>query len=98
MRRTEILQEIRRMRFAEAYFGWSEDRLTQAEAARILGVCERTFRRYINRIVSGGENHTRKGGGGVERAMGLSIARLPRPVTHKATGGLWVTPSGDPVH
>lgn len=35
------------MRFEEAYAGWNEGRLTQAEAARILGVCERSFRRYI---------------------------------------------------
>ena len=49
MRRTEVLQEIRRMRFEEAYFGWSEDRLTQAQAAEILGVYDRTFRRYISR-------------------------------------------------
>ena len=33
MRRTEMLQEIRRMRFEEVYFGWSESRLTQEEAA-----------------------------------------------------------------
>ena len=40
MRRTDpvILQEIRKMRFEEVYFGWSESRLTQEEAARILGV------------------------------------------------------------
>jgi hypothetical protein len=31
MRRTEMLQEIRRMRFEEVYFGWSENRLTQGE-------------------------------------------------------------------
>ena len=37
------------MRFAEAYGGWQEKRLTQAEAARLLGVCERSFRRYICR-------------------------------------------------
>lgn len=49
MRRTEVLQEIRRMRFEEAYYGWSEDRLTQGQAAEILGVCARTFRRYIHR-------------------------------------------------
>lgn len=51
MRRTETLQEIRRMRFEEADFGWSEDRLTQEEAARILGVCDRTFRRHINFVM-----------------------------------------------
>ena len=37
------------MRFAEAYGGWQERRLTQEEAARLLGVCERTFRRYVDR-------------------------------------------------
>jgi len=54
MRRTEMLQEIRRMRFEEVYFGWSESRLTQEEAARILGVCDRTFRRYIDRYEDSG--------------------------------------------
>jgi transposase len=54
MRRTEMLQEIRRMRFEEVYFGWSESRLTQEEAARILGVCDRTFRRYIDRYDDSG--------------------------------------------
>ncbi len=49
MNRTRWLQETRMMRFEEAYFGWSERRLTQEEAARLLGVHERTFRRYINR-------------------------------------------------
>lgn len=37
------------MRFEEAYGGWQEKRLTQEEAANLLGVCERTFRRYLER-------------------------------------------------
>lgn len=49
MRRTEMLQEIRRMRFEEIYDEWDKRRLTQEEAAQILGVSDRTFRRYINR-------------------------------------------------
>lgn len=49
MRRTELLQEVRMLRFEEAYGGWQERRLTQMEAARLLGVCERSFRRYIHR-------------------------------------------------
>ena len=49
MTRTQVLQEIRRMRFEEAYTGWQSRRLTQEEAARLLGVCERTFRRYVDR-------------------------------------------------
>jgi hypothetical protein len=42
------------MRFEEAYEGWNEGRLTQAEAARILGMCERSFRRYLWRYEAGG--------------------------------------------
>ena len=49
MKPTELLQEIRMMRFEEAYTGWTEKRLSQEEAARLLGGCERTFRRYIDR-------------------------------------------------
>lgn len=45
MRSAEVLQEIRKMRYEEAYTGWQAGRLTQEEAARLLGVCERTFRR-----------------------------------------------------
>jgi hypothetical protein len=49
MKRTELLQEVRKMRFQEAYEGWERGRLTQEEAAGLLGVCDRTFRRYILR-------------------------------------------------
>jgi transposase len=47
LKRTEILQENRKMRFEEAYGGWQKKRLSQDEAAEILGVSSRTFRRYI---------------------------------------------------
>jgi len=49
MKPTKLLQEIRKMRFEEAYEGWNTGRLTQTEAARIPGVCERSFRCYILR-------------------------------------------------
>ncbi len=54
MKPTKVLQEIRKMRFEEAYEGWNAGRLTQAEAARILGVCERSFRRYMGRYEAEG--------------------------------------------
>lgn len=54
MRRTEMLQEIRKMRFEELYVGWQERRLSQEEAARVLGVCPRTFRRQISRYEENG--------------------------------------------
>ena len=42
------------MRFDEAYTGWQEGPLTQEDAARLLGVCERTFRRQIGRYEADG--------------------------------------------
>jgi transposase len=37
------------MRWEEAYESWQVKRLSQEEAAQLLGICARTFRRYINR-------------------------------------------------
>jgi len=37
------------MRFMEAYEGWHAGELTQVEAARLLGMCDRSFRRYLAR-------------------------------------------------
>ena len=37
------------MRFGEVYEGWRERRLSQSEAAEILGVCGRSLRRYSAR-------------------------------------------------
>lgn len=54
MNRSQVLQEIRMMRFEEAYTSWQDRRLTQEEAAQLLGVCERTFRRYIDRYEEAG--------------------------------------------
>lgn len=45
MRRTQRLQEVRKMRFKEAHAGWDGGRLTQEEAARILDVRERSCQR-----------------------------------------------------
>lgn len=42
------------MRFEEVYTEWQERRLTQVEAARLLGVCERTLRRQIDRYEADG--------------------------------------------
>jgi len=51
--RAHLLQGNRIMRFEEVYEGWFERRLSQAEAAQILGVCERSFRRYMARYEDG---------------------------------------------
>ncbi len=42
------------MRFEETYEGWNAGRLTQFEAARILGMCERSFQRYLLRYEAEG--------------------------------------------
>jgi transposase len=42
------------MRFEEAYEDWSCGRLSQEEAARLLNVCARSFRRYIERYEEAG--------------------------------------------
>ena len=49
MKRAEWLQEQRLMQFEEAYDGWTQKRLNQEDAAFLLNICPRTFRRYINR-------------------------------------------------
>lgn len=36
MKRTEWLERRKQMRFEEAYFGWTERRLTQEDEARLL--------------------------------------------------------------
>lgn len=38
------------MRWDEAYDGWQTGRLNQEEAAQLLGVCARSFRRYVDRF------------------------------------------------
>ena len=54
MRRTQLLPEIRKMNFEKIFSIWTEGRLGQEGAARMLGVCARTFRRYIDRYQDGG--------------------------------------------
>ena len=39
MKRTEWLQERRKMRFEESYESFKSGRITQVEAASLLGVC-----------------------------------------------------------
>ena len=46
MRRTEQLQGLRLMKFEEVYGRTYGGELSQSEAAEVLGVSERTFRRW----------------------------------------------------
>ena len=55
MRRTEVLQGIRAMRFLEIYERCRSRRLSYGEAAETLGMSERTFRRLRGRFEAEGE-------------------------------------------
>jgi len=55
LRRTEVLQGVRMARFVELLRRWDRAELNQAEAAEILGVSERTFRRWLCRYEEEGE-------------------------------------------
>jgi transposase len=69
MRRTEVLQGLRRMKFEEVYGRWRERRLSQAEAAEILGMSERSFRRWRDRYDGEGA------AGLLDRRLGKASAR-----------------------
>ena len=54
MRRTERVQGLRLMKFEEIYGRTRRGALAQSEAAEILGVSERTFRRWRDRYEAEG--------------------------------------------
>jgi len=54
MKRTEVLQGLRSMKFAAVARRWERLELSQMEAAEILGVTERTFRRWYRRYEEDG--------------------------------------------
>jgi transposase len=55
MRRTEALQGVRMAVFLNLLHRWESAELNQAEAAELLGVSERTFRRWRDRYDEEGE-------------------------------------------
>src|SRR6201987_3412837 len=55
MRRTEALQGARMAVFLNLLHRWESAELNQEEAAELLGVSERTFRRWMRRSEEGGE-------------------------------------------
>jgi transposase len=69
MRRPEVLQGLRQMRFEDMYGRWQQRRLSQAEAAEILGMSERTFRRWRERYDEQGLD------GLLDRRLGRASAR-----------------------
>lgn len=55
MRRTEVLQGVRMMKFRDVFGRCEEGGLSQLEAAELLGIDERTFRRWCRRYEEEGE-------------------------------------------
>lgn len=69
MTRARVLQEVRRMRFEELYKRRHRREITMAEAAEMLGITERTFRRWSDR-------YDREGAEGLQdRRIGRASAR-----------------------
>ena len=66
MRRSEALQGVRMIRFWSVLGRYAGDELNQMEATEMLGVSERTFRRWCKRCEEEGD-------------AGLSDRRLGRP-------------------
>ncbi len=69
MTRATVLQEVRQMRFEELYGRRQRRELTMTEAAEILGVTERTFRRWTVRYEAEGDE------GLEDRRVGRASAR-----------------------
>ena len=72
MRRTEALQGVRMTMFLNLLHRWESAELNQEEAAELLGVSERTFRRWTRRYEEEGE------AGLIDRRLGqASGKRVP---------------------
>jgi transposase len=56
VRRTELLQGIRMLKLRDVMSRWEAAELSQLEAAELLGVHERTFRRWARRFEEWGED------------------------------------------
>lgn len=71
MDRARIHEGIRRMRFESVLERWDRSELSQAEAAELLGVSERTFRRWRDRYREDGA------AGLSDRRLAPSLRRAP---------------------
>jgi transposase len=72
MRRAEILEGVRMLKLRDVLSRWEGKQLSQLEAAELMGVSERTFRRWTRRFEGEGE------AGLVDRRLGKpSPRRVP---------------------
>ena len=89
MNRAALHEGLRRMRFESVLDRQERGEITQADAAEMLGIHERTFRRWRDRFTEEGE-------------PGLADRRLGKPSSHRAAAeeiarmlGLFRTSYGD---
>ena len=73
MTRARVLQEVRQMRFEELYERRQQRSLTMAEAGEMLGMSERSFRRWQRRYREEGA------AGLVDRRVGVPSPRRASP-------------------
>ena len=84
MRRTELLQGIRMLKLRDVMSRWEAAQLSQLEAAELLGMHERTFRRWARRFEEDGEAGLldrrlgRRSGRAVAQATADEVERLYR--------------------
>jgi hypothetical protein len=71
MRRTEALQGVRMTVFLNLLHRWESAELNQEEAAELLGVSERTFRRWTRAYEEEGEAGLVVAGSARRRASGF---------------------------
>ena len=78
MGRSDLLEGLRAMKFENIYGRFSGGELTQAEADELLGVRERTFRRWCHRYRDEGEDGLRDRRVGVAAANRVGDAQAER--------------------
>jgi hypothetical protein len=72
MRRAEILEGVRMLKLRDVPSRWEAKQISQLEAAELIGVSERTFRRWTRRFEEEGE------AGLVDRRLGKPSPRGPQ--------------------
>ena len=89
MNRAAMVREVRMATFERVHGLWRRKRITQVAAARVLGVTDRTFRRWAARYEADGA------GGLRDRRVGRSARRAPEEevvaldVLYRAGHGGW---------
>src|SRR5271157_5545887 len=82
MRRSEALQGVRVMRFLDILGRYEAAEFNQTESAELLGIDERTFRRWRQRFEDDGE------AGLMDRRLGKASGRLRS--TARTRSRLWI--------